>query len=181
MIAVRRLARAGVPTLARPYWLSTHSLRPAARQLTPIAAAFPARRWYSPQSLDEPARAVAYDQVKNELGKDKVRIVDVREPDEYAAGHIPGSVNIPFRSSPGALGLEPAEFEDTFGFKKPDPNDTLLFYCQGGVRSSGAEQLAATYGYRNRLNYKGSMDDWLKHQGKVEVPPKPQEPVQQET
>lgn len=113
-------------------------------------------------SVDEPAKTIEYDQVAKfvESPNDNIIIVDVREPDEYAQDHIPGAVNIPFRSSPGALGLNPEEFKENFKFEKPDASKTLVFYCKSGVRSTGAEQLAATYGYKNRLNYVGSFFDW---------------------
>lgn len=116
--------------------------------------------------LDTPAAEVLYKQVKDLSShpSSDVVIVDVREPNEYDAGHIPNAVNIPFKTMPGALGLDPADFESTLGFPKPDLDKTLLFYCQGGVRSTGSEQLASTFGYNNRINYKGSYDDWLKHE-----------------
>lgn len=121
---------------------------------------------------DVPARIVGYDDVsKWAKTPGDVTIVDVREPEEFAEGHIPGAVNIPFKSSPGALGLEPTEFEDTFEVAKPPTHKPVLFYCQGGVRSSAAEQLASAYGYKNRLNYKGSYADWLAHtEEKKETP-----------
>lgn len=131
-----------------------------------------ARRQYTRRSIDEPAKVVDFDDVNKTLNKkdDSVVVVDVREPEEFAQGHIPSAVNIPFRSSPGALGLDAAEFEDAFGFEKPATAKTLLFYCQGGVRCEGAEQLAATYGYQHRLNYSGSYQDWVDRKGEVEVP-----------
>ncbi|CUM62907.1 uncharacterized protein PRCAT00000466001 [Priceomyces carsonii] len=87
-------------------------------------------------------------------------LVDVREPVEFHDGHIPGALNIPFKSSPGALDLSPEEFEDNFGFDKPSKEKELIFYCLGGVRSTAAEELAKTFGYKNRGNYVGSYEDW---------------------
>lgn len=78
---------------------------------------------------------------------DDYLILDVREPDEYAQGHIPQAVNLPYKSAPGALGLEPEEFHETFGFDKPSTDKALVFYCLGGVRATAAESLAATFGY----------------------------------
>lgn len=115
--------------------------------------------------IDTPAQNVDYDEVKAIVEKNdpNVIIVDVREPDEFNKGHIPNAVNIPFKSMPGALGLEPAEFESTLGFAKPSVDKTLLFYCQGGVRCTSSEQLASTYNYTKRMNYKGSYQDWENH------------------
>lgn len=113
-------------------------------------------RRYSPITKDELAKPYEYKDVKKLSQQEKhdgIVIVDVREPDEYAAGHIPTAINIPYNSSPGALGLDPEEFEDTFGFPKPKPEDELVFYCLAGVRSTAAEQLAATFGYQKYVKF----------------------------
>lgn len=95
---------------------------------------------------------------------DKAILVDVREPAEYAEGHIPGAVNVPFKSSPGAFGLSTEEFEESFGFAKPPKDTELIFYCLGGVRSTAAEELANSFGYAKRGNYAGSYEDWVTHE-----------------
>lgn len=88
-------------------------------------------------------------------------IVDVREPIEFQEGHIPGAINLPFKSSPGALDLSEEDFEDVFGIPKPDKTKELVFYCLGGVRSSAAEDLASSFGFLKRGNYIGSWEDWV--------------------
>lgn len=128
-------------------------------------------RYYSPITQDPPCVLKEYEDVKKlvETPNPNVVIVDVREPAEYAEGHIPTAINIPFKSSPGALGLDAEEFQDVFGFEKPETDKNVLFYCLAGVRSSAAEGLAATFGYQKRANYKGSYEDWVKHGGEIEV------------
>ncbi|ANB14799.1 Rdl2p [Sugiyamaella lignohabitans] len=129
-------------------WSSIRTSRP-----TVVATAAPTRsqRFYSPLCIDKPAKVYEFADVKK-LSDAKehpgVILVDVREPHEYKEGHIPSAINIPYNSSPGALGLEPEDFEETFGFSKPSPESKLVFYCLGGVRSSASEGLAATYGYQ---------------------------------
>ncbi|AOW07873.1 Rhodanese-like domain-containing protein [Yarrowia lipolytica] len=126
------------------------------------------KRRYS--ALSSECRELTYPDIKalsdNILkgDNDNVILVDVREPDEFKAGHIPGAINIPVKSTPGALSLSAEEFEGTFGFPKPDINDELVFYCQAGIRSAKAESLAETCGYQLRANYPGSYNDWLAHQ-----------------
>lgn len=116
-------------------------------------------RFYSPITADEPAKQLAFDDVQKLVDGPTASVaaspdsaapllVDVREPSEYNEGHIPTAVNIPFKSSPGALGLEPDDFEDAFGFPKPPVDKELVFYCLGGVRSTAAEELAGTFGYQ---------------------------------
>jgi len=59
-------------------------------------------------------------------------LVDVREKEEYASGHIPGAVNVPL-SQISAISL---------------PRDNPLFlYCLSGSRSKRAEGLLKRMGY----------------------------------
>ncbi|KAI9671687.1 MAG: hypothetical protein M1831_003215 [Alyxoria varia] len=47
-------------------------------------------------------------------------LIDVREPHEFKAGHIPHAINVPISSQPESLLLSPEEFEDRFEFGRPD-------------------------------------------------------------
>ena len=70
-------------------------------------------------------------------------LLDVRTPQEYQGGHIPGSVNAPLQ---------------TFGSEDmlPADRDTPLFvYCHSGARSSQAVRLLARMGYANAKNIGG--------------------------
>lgn len=90
----------------------------------------------------------------------------MREPSEFAAGHIPSALNMPITSNPEALFLAPEEFEDRFGFEKPDTKgDEVVFYCKSGVRSGAAAKFAMQSGYESVGEYKGSWLDWEKHGG----------------
>ncbi|KAG0132618.1 Rhodanese-like domain-containing protein [Tuber indicum] len=91
-------------------------------------------------------------------------LIDVREPAEFAAGAIPTAVNIPIASSPDALTLSPEEFEDRFGFAKPELEKEVVFYCKAGIRSSAAAQVAVGVGYRRVGEYRGSWVDWEKRE-----------------
>ncbi|KAL9051854.1 MAG: hypothetical protein Q9162_005744 [Coniocarpon cinnabarinum] len=93
---------------------------------------------------------------------------DVREPAEVEAGRIPTAINIPISSQPDALMLPPEEFEDRFGFEKPDADKEVVFYCKAGVRSSAAAKLASQSGYTKIGEYRGSWLDWNRNGGKVE-------------
>jgi len=97
-------------------------------------------------------------------------LVDVREPHEYEAGFIPTAINIPITSNPDALLLPAEEFEDRFGFAKPDINKEVVFYCKAGVRSSAAAQVAEQGGYQKIAEYRGSWLDWQKQGGQIEKP-----------
>lgn len=126
------------------------------------------RRCLSVITTSPEAKFYDYEDVKSIASKEelnpKVVLVDVREPSEFAEGHIPHAVNIPYKSLPGALDLSPEEFEENFGFEKPGQDKELIFYCLGGVRSTAAEELASSFGYKKRGNYLGSWEDWVAHE-----------------
>ncbi|WPK24940.1 hypothetical protein PUMCH_002239 [Australozyma saopauloensis] len=126
---------------------------------------FSSQRFYSVLNHAE-AKAYKYEDIKNIVAapSESTLLVDVREPAEFAEGHIPGAVNVPFKSSPGAFGLSAEEFQESFGFAKPEKETELVFYCLGGVRSTAAEELADSFGYAKRGNYAGSYEDWVSHE-----------------
>lgn len=73
-------------------------------------------------------------------------LLDVRGTDEYAEGHIPGSVNIPLQVLPTKKGL-------------PEDMDTPIFvYCRSGGRSRRAAAFLEKIGYENVKNIGGLMD-----------------------
>ena len=63
--------------------------------------------------------------------------VDVREPDEYAAGHIPGAVPLPL----DRIAAEAAR-------RLPDKDARLLVYCRTGRRSEEGCAALQALGYR---------------------------------
>ena len=75
-------------------------------------------------------------------------VLDVRRPDEYVSGHIPGAVCLPNEN----IGTEmPAEL--------PDPDQVILVYCRTGRRSKEASQKLADMGYTNVYEF-GGIIDW---------------------
>ncbi len=84
----------------------------------------------------------------------EVTVVDVREPHEFAAGHIPESVNLPLsRFNPRDL---------------PTPTDrTVVIICQAGVRSRKALGAAQAAGRSDLKHYPGGMNGWRMHGGDV--------------
>ncbi len=74
-------------------------------------------------------------------------LVDVRTPEEFAAGHLPGAVNIPV----GAL-------EERLGELGP-PATPLVVYCRSGARSGRAERLLKARGFQDVFDL-GPMSAW---------------------
>lgn len=81
-------------------------------------------------------------------GTDDFVLVDVREEDEYAGGHIEGALLIPY----GEIG-ERAETE------LPDKEQTILVYCRSGRRSAIAAQTLAGLGYTDVRDF-GGINSW---------------------
>jgi len=78
--------------------------------------------------------------------RDELFLLDVREPDEWGAGHVPGSVHIPMRE----LGARQAEL----------PSDsTILCVCRSGSRSGMVARALAEAGYRVE-NLDGGLQSW---------------------
>ncbi|KAH9812636.1 Rhodanese Homology Domain [Teratosphaeria destructans] len=127
-------------------------------------------RWHSAPSGG--SQAYSFEEVKkfSEHASPERILIDVREPAEYEEGYIPGAINIPIKSQPDALFLNADDFEDRFGFAKPQHDKELVFYCKAGVRSSAAAQLAQQIGYKNVKEYRGSWLDWQKQGGKEARP-----------
>jgi rhodanese-related sulfurtransferase len=72
---------------------------------------------------------------------------------------------MPITTSPDALFLSPEDFEERFGFPKPDPDTEVVFYCKAGVRSKASATLAKEAGFRNVGEYRGSYMDWTANGG----------------
>ena len=70
-------------------------------------------------------------------------LVDVREPSEFAGGHVEGAINVPLRSISSA--------EKTL----TDKNAALYVYCLSGGRSSRACSQLKSMGYSNVTNIGG--------------------------
>lgn len=69
-------------------------------------------------------------------------IIDVREPEEYAMGHVAGALNIP-----------PTELMNGAKQLVDVPKDTeLIVYCRTGTRSSVAKNILENLGYKNVVN-----------------------------
>ena len=96
----------------------------------------------------------SYEQISQKEAKQMMQeksdylIVDVRRPDEFAEGHIPGAINVPNESISDE---QPAEL--------PDKEQILLIYCRSGNRSKDASQKLADMGYTNVYEF-GGINTW---------------------
>src|SRR5947207_10812741 len=89
-----------------------------------------------------------------------VVLVDVREAEEFEAGHIPGAVHVP-RSY----------LESRIENAVPDRGAHVVLYCQSGNRSAwGAHALKELLGYENVESMRGGITLWKDRGYEVEVP-----------
>jgi rhodanese-related sulfurtransferase len=84
--------------------------------------------------------------VKRGLADGSITLVDVREPHEFAAGHIPGSISLPL---------------STFDPDAIPHGKRVVFSCAAGVRSVRAAEIAQVFGRDIREHYKGGFKDWI--------------------
>jgi rhodanese-related sulfurtransferase len=89
--------------------------------------------------------------------KEKAVILDVRDPNEYAAGHLPGAMNV----SRGTL-------EINIWNKVPDQNAKIYVYCKTSARSAFATKTLNDLGYKNAVLMNAPFEDWIKANYPVE-------------
>lgn len=94
-------------------------------------------------------QSITQEEAKSMMDGDAV-ILDVRRPDEYIEGHIPGAVNIPNEDIQEASGILE---------QLPDVKQTLFLYCRSGRRSKEAAEKLCNLGYKNVYEF-GGIIDW---------------------
>jgi rhodanese-related sulfurtransferase len=80
---------------------------------------------------------------------DKFRLIDVREDDEWRAGHASGAEHI----GKGVI-------ERDIVARVPDKDEELILYCGGGFRSALAGDALQKMGYRRVLSLAGGWKAW---------------------
>lgn len=82
-----------------------------------------------------------------ERSPDCFSVVDVRRPDEYRSGHLPGSRLIPLD-----------ELSDRLG--ELDPRKPIIVYCASGLRSRAAVSILARAGFAEVYDMEGGIRAW---------------------
>lgn len=83
--------------------------------------------------------AGAYAQDFTYKGVKPAVVIDVRTPEEFAAGHVEGAVNIPYEQIGSGIA----------GLKDLGKDSRILVYCQTGRRSAIAAEALGKLGYRS--------------------------------
>lgn len=86
-------------------------------------------------------------------GYRKAQLIDVREPNEFNAGHILGARNIPVSQLKMRM-------------KEIRPDKPVYLYCQSGMRSGRAAQMLYRKGYKDLSHLQGGFKKWT---GKIKA------------
>lgn len=102
----------------------------------------------APESSSSGYRQISMDAAVNMMkDEENYIILDVRRPDEYAEGHIPGAINVPNEE------IGSAEISEL-----PDKSQLILVYCRSGRRSKEAAEKLVKLGYTNIVEFGGILD-----------------------
>jgi len=93
-------------------------------------------------------KEIDIEQYKNMPPKGHI-LIDVREDDEWTAGHAEGAVHL-------GKGVIERDIETTI----PDKNKTLVLYCGGGYRSALAADALQKMGYTKAISLDGGWRAW---------------------
>lgn len=117
---------------------------PVAAPSPPAAAAQPA-----PPPITVPAIGAAALAQRLAAPQGPLTLLDVRTPEEFAAGHVPGARNIPVQELAARL----AELDAA-------RSDDIVVYCRTGRRAATALQTLQAKGFERLLYLEGDMQGW---------------------
>lgn len=119
----------------------------------------PERATGSTQDLIEAAKQqiteIGVDKAKRLLAEGDITVVDVREENEYAAGHLDKAIPIPRGVLEFKVGTTP---------ELADKSKAVLVYCRTGGRAALAAQTLQNIGYLHVLSIAGGYEAWQKNQ-----------------
>jgi rhodanese-related sulfurtransferase len=96
------------------------------------------------------------------LKEKHVKYIDVRTPEEYAAGHAKGAVNKTSVAKNAAGGWDPVPgfVDDVKAFLGANPDTSVLVSCQAGRRSAAACARLAEAGLTGCIDVEGGFSAW---------------------
>ena len=102
----------------------------------------------APGSSSSGCRQISMDEAVKMMRDEKDYIIlDVRRPDEFTEGHIPGAINVPNE-----------EIGTTDIAELPNKSQLILVYCRSGRRSKEASEKLVKLGYTNIVEFGGILD-----------------------
>jgi hydroxyacylglutathione hydrolase len=107
--------------------------------------------WASGRNPSTSLPRIEVDELKRRVNGGQVNVLDVRERDEWDAGHIRGARHVSFKLLPGAI--------DRLALSPADP---VAVVCAAGMRSSTACSILRRRGFEQVTNVAGGMNAWNK-------------------
>jgi rhodanese-related sulfurtransferase len=105
-------------------------------------------------------READFHEIKRRLeAREKLTLIDVREDNEWARGHLPGAVHL-------GKGIIERDIEQAF----PDKQAALVLYCGGGFRSALVADNLQKMGYTSVISMDGGWGGWTGAGYPVEKP-----------
>jgi hydroxyacylglutathione hydrolase len=111
--------------------------------------------WTARQTRPRQLQLMNVDALDSRRKDGGVQIIDVRSPDEWAAGHLPDAVHIPLAALPDRVG-------------EIDPGTPVVVHCQGGGRSAIAASFLKSKGLDGVANLEGGFEAWRARELPVE-------------
>lgn len=96
---------------------------------------------------DSNPKQVSATEAQKMIEETKIEVIDVRTPEEFNAGHIPGAKSIPLQDIKNRL--------DEFSQEQ-----AYLLVCQSGNRSAQAQNILTENGIKNTYNMLQGMSQW---------------------
>ena len=101
------------------------------------------------ENMENTYQQITQEEAKNRMDTQQVIILDVREQEEFDAGHIPNAKLLPV----GSIS------EETAAAVIPELDSVVLVYCRSGNRSKTASSALAELGYTNIYEF-GGINTW---------------------
>lgn len=95
------------------------------------------------------------DQYRERFGGAEHQLIDVRMPDEYEAGHLPGAVNIPLP-------------EVQWRMDEISEDIPVVMVCNTGSRSAMSSDMLVASGYDEVYNLIDGTEGWVRRQLPIE-------------
>jgi len=111
--------------------------------------------WKSKRGEPEQVPQLDSSQLHEMLGRKEIQVVDVRAPDEWSRGHLPGAIHIPLAALPERVG-------------ELDASVPIVLHCKGGGRSSIAASFLQSKGIGGVSNLAGGYEGWVAEGFEVE-------------
>ena len=105
--------------------------------------------WKSTRGKLEQVRQLDADELRSAASDKNIQIVDVRGPDEWRRGHLPGAIHIPLAALPDRIG-------------ELNAAAPIVLHCKGGGRSAIATSFLQANGITNVSNLAGGYENWVR-------------------